>query len=63
MTPNQLATEFLISIPTLARWRMERTGPAFICVGRRIRYRRRDVEAWLTNRLQRTRQAKRKAVG
>ncbi len=55
MTANQLATEFHISIPTLARWRMEREGPPYVRVGRSIRYRRGDVEAWLARRLQPTR--------
>lgn len=32
---------------TLARWRGEGKGPTFIRVGRQIRYRERDLLAWL----------------
>lgn len=37
-----------VSIPTLARWRSEGYGPRFHRVGlRRIRYRVRDLDAWI----------------
>jgi predicted DNA-binding transcriptional regulator AlpA len=32
---------------TLANWRYLGKGPRFVKVGRRVRYRRSDVEAWL----------------
>jgi len=32
---------------TLANWRYQGKGPRFIKVGRHVRYRRSDVEAWL----------------
>ena len=35
---------------TLEKWRMTGDGPPFIKVGRRVFYRRRDFEAWLTAR-------------
>jgi len=39
-----------ISGRTLQRWRLERTGPDFIHVGRLVRYRRSDLKAWLAKR-------------
>ncbi len=33
---------------TLARWRSEGKGPAFVRVGRQIRYREGDLIAWLS---------------
>lgn len=39
----------LLKVPqgTLANWRYLGKGPRFVKVGRRVRYRRSDVEAWL----------------
>lgn len=36
-----------VSLPTLARYRADGTGPKFIRIGRSVRYRREDVLAWL----------------
>ena len=38
---------------TLERWRSTGTGPSFVKVGRRVAYRRSDLERWLA---QQTRQ-------
>ena len=32
---------------TLQKWRVEGRGPRFLKVGRRVFYRRSDIEAWL----------------
>ena len=37
-----------ISPRTLEWWRMTGRGPKFVKVGNRVRYRDRDLEAWLT---------------
>ncbi|WP_005036566.1 helix-turn-helix transcriptional regulator [Holophaga foetida] len=39
-----------VSVLTLADWRCKGTGPAFLKVGRCVRYRRSDLEAWLNSR-------------
>ena len=54
---NNEAPEFLdkrglcallaISSVTATKWRAKAKGPPFIKVGRLVRYRRSDVEAWL----------------
>jgi hypothetical protein len=33
---------------TLAKWRLRRTGPAYLKLGGKIRYRVEDIEAWMT---------------
>jgi len=54
---NQAAPEFFdekslcafigISSVTATKWRAKAKGPPFIKVGRLVRYRRSDVDAWL----------------
>lgn len=42
------AADFLkLSIRTLQAWRLRIAGPAFVHVGRAIRYRRRDLISWI----------------
>jgi hypothetical protein len=42
------AADFLCLSPrTLQGWRLEGTGPRFVRAGRAIRYRRRDLIAWI----------------
>ena len=36
-------------VKTLIAWRYKGTGPRFVRVGRHVRYRWPDVEAWLTS--------------
>jgi excisionase family DNA binding protein len=43
----ELAQLLNVSERTLERWRMEGVGPAYIKAGRRVLYRRQDVECWL----------------
>lgn len=51
MTPAQVAAEYGIAVQTLANYRWQGVGPAYVkkTAGRggRIAYRRRAVEAWL----------------
>ena len=45
---EELAADFLnLSVRTLQSWRLRRAGPPFVHVGRAIRYRRRDLIAWI----------------
>jgi Helix-turn-helix domain len=42
------AADFLrLSVRTLQAWRIRIAGPAFVQVGRAVRYRRRDLFAWI----------------
>lgn len=47
---KQLCAELGISSVTATKWRAKAAGPPFIKVGRLVRYRRADVEAWLASR-------------
>ncbi len=46
-TRAQVAAFTQLSLPTLARWAAEGTGPKFVKLGGAIRYRRDDVLSWI----------------
>jgi predicted DNA-binding transcriptional regulator AlpA len=49
MTANDLAAELGLGPQTLAQWRWQGVGPAYVKVGQRlVRYRRGDVDTWLS---------------
>jgi predicted DNA-binding transcriptional regulator AlpA len=53
LTPEQLAKMIpgaSGNVRTIERWRMTGTGPAFVKFGRRVVYRRSDVQAWIVSR-------------
>lgn len=52
MTLDEVATEFKISPATLRYWRHQGTGPKSFKLGRRVRYRRADVEQWIQEQYQ-----------
>ncbi|MBN7314511.1 MULTISPECIES: helix-turn-helix domain-containing protein [Mycobacteroides] len=47
---DELAEHLGVPVRTLAEWRYRGNGPRFAKVGRHIRYRREDVDAWLGER-------------
>jgi excisionase family DNA binding protein len=51
LSPEQLATEIQMPLPTVYGWRSKGIGPRGYKIGRHVRYRRQDVEEWLTTRL------------
>lgn len=46
MSPADLAAEFGIPIASVYQWNSRGTGPRAAHIGRHVRYRRADVEAW-----------------
>lgn len=46
-SPDELADFLGIPVKSVYQWRHRGTGPVGIKVGRHVRYRRRDVDAWL----------------
>lgn len=55
LNEKQVSSDYTLTIPWLRRARLERRGPAFLRIGKRlIRYRRSDIEAFLERRLVRT---------
>jgi excisionase family DNA binding protein len=49
LTEAELAELLKVSVKTVRNWRKAGTGPPALRLGRGIRYRRRDVEAWASD--------------
>jgi len=49
LNPKEVSKEYKISISILAKWRMERKHLPFSKVGKYIKYKRADVEAFLNS--------------
>lgn len=47
LDPRALAAYLNITEEALEKWRASKRGPAFVRVGRLIRYRQSDVDRWL----------------
>lgn len=52
LRPPVVSKRIDVSEATLRRWRATGQGPAFLRVGRQVRYRASDVDAWLQNACQ-----------
>ena len=50
LTPSDLSVYLGVPINTLYQWRHRGDGPPAVRVGRHLRYRSRDVEAWVDGR-------------
>lgn len=48
LTPTEVSGLLRVPVATLYAWRHKGKGPPAAQVGRHLRYRRRDVEVWLT---------------
>ncbi len=52
LTPAQAAEFLRVTVHTLAEWRSERRGPPYVKLeGRLVRYRHRDIESYIAQRL------------
>jgi excisionase family DNA binding protein len=49
-TPEQIAEYLQMPEKTLADWRSKGIGPRYSKVGKHVRYRQADVDAWLESR-------------
>ena len=47
VSPSELAALLDVPVTTLYRWRSQHEGPTGIRIGRHVRYRLEDVQAWL----------------
>jgi excisionase family DNA binding protein len=54
LDPVATASYLGVAKQTLARWRCEGGGPAFLKLGTRIRYERADLDRWLDARRRRS---------
>ena len=48
LTTREAAGYLRLSQSTLNHWRLEGRGPGFTRFGRQVRYRRADIDRWLT---------------
>jgi predicted DNA-binding transcriptional regulator AlpA len=51
LKPWQAAQELNMSKHTLANYRAQKTGPAFVRIGRAVRYRRCDLQEYVSKRV------------
>lgn len=51
MTMEEAAELLHMPVATLRFWRHKGTGPASFKIGRRVMYRRADVEAWIEEQI------------
>lgn len=49
LSPAQLAGELGVPVQTVYQWNYNGGGPVRLRVGRHVRYRRADVDAWLVS--------------
>lgn len=54
LDPGETAVYLGVAVQTLARWRCEGGGPAFLKLGSRVRYERADLDLWLDARRRRS---------
>jgi predicted DNA-binding transcriptional regulator AlpA len=47
LNEKQVADYLSLSVASLRRWRLFRTGPKFVKIGSLVRYRRGDLDDWL----------------
>lgn len=47
LTPKQVAHRLAVPVGSLTNWRYTGVGPRYIKLGRLVRYRAADVEAWV----------------
>lgn len=52
MTMEEVSEEYRVPVATLRFWRHKGTGPASFKIGRRVMYRREDVQAWLQEQIE-----------
>ena len=51
LTPAEVSHYLGVPVGTLANWRYQSRGPAFLRVGRHVRYRTEDLAAWVQAQL------------
>lgn len=51
LDPSELSRYLGVPLGTLANWRYKGRGPAFLRVGRHVRYRSEDVASWVEEQL------------
>jgi predicted DNA-binding transcriptional regulator AlpA len=47
LNEKQVANYLSISVATVRRWRLFRSGPKYLKIGSAVRYKREDLETWI----------------
>jgi excisionase family DNA binding protein len=47
LTPTEVAKELGLPARTVEQWRYRNLGPRYVKVGRHVRYRPADIDAWI----------------
>lgn len=47
LSPDELADYLKVPVKTIYNWRTKREGPRAVKVGRHVRYRQSEIDAWL----------------
>lgn len=47
LTPDEVAQQLAVPRQTLAAWRHRGEGPAYVKLGRHVRYHTADIDAWV----------------
>lgn len=50
VSPGELAAYLAVPVQTVYGWRSKGVGPRGLRVGKHVRYRKSDIERWLTSR-------------
>lgn len=50
LNDREVARLLSVSVASIRRWRLFKTGPRFLKIGTLVRYRLSDVEQWLASR-------------
>ncbi len=50
LKPKEVAKKLQVSLPTLARWRRNNSGPQFLKIGGSIRYTPAALEQWISTK-------------
>lgn len=51
LTPAEAASYLCLAVGTLANWRWRGEGPTYVRYGHRVRYRLRDLDAWMADQV------------
>jgi len=57
LSPGEVSQWLRVPVSTLARWRCEGTGLTYLTLGRRVLYRKQDVEDFIEDNLHQTQRA------
>jgi len=57
LSEDELAVMIDVKPQTLQTWRVQKTGPDFVKLGKAVFYRRSDVEAWIASNVVVTKRA------